>query len=593
MLKYLFALFFICSSQLFAQERSDAQEVLDYVNDSIYYDLDGSLSRINGVLDNSINDQSLKAKLLSRKALILDIQGDFEACIDNYHKALDLQKIVQDSSEMSFIYNNMGVAYYDRYRPNEAIEFYLKSARIDSSLGLIEDYIASMQNIGVIYSGQNKSKIADSIYNALIPLAKKAEYKSILTPLYANKSKLYILSNDLEYARNSIDLAYSYLMFSQDPTSPITLAVLKGNILLRQNKHHEAIKMLNADSLLSLAAKFPEREMYIDELKAQLYFSAKNVDSALYYYDRFMGKKDSLLDIDTQSKVEEIRSKYKLAEKDKELAKAKAKDAQQKNEILEEKEKSASNSAQRNLLIALVAILGIIILFFVQRYRTKQNEKRILEDKIKAKEELLELKESMMGEIHHRIKNNLQLVSSMLVLQGNLLDENTKQKFDESRKRIESISKVHEQLYTSSNYEYLDIKIFIDELCNELLVMSKHPIKLEIEGLTRKVHVDTIVPIALIINEWVTNSIKYAFDDDGLDKTIGIKFELSDGKLVLSYQDSGKGIKDQAHTGFGSMMVKSLCRQLKAKQIMDDRKGFYSKLEITKFKLENEVDSHS
>ncbi len=593
MLKYLFALTFICSSQLMAQDRSDAQKVLDYVNDSIYYDLDGSLKRINSVLDKALSDESIKAKLLSRKALILDIQGEFEACIDNYHKALELQKSILDSNEISFIYNNMGVAYYDRYRPNEAILFYLKSARIDSARGLIEDYIASMQNIGVIYSGQNNSNAADSIYNALIPLAKSAGYNSILTPLYSNKTKLYVLSNDLESARKSIDLAYSFLQYSQDPSSPLTLAVLKGNILLRQNKHQEALEILNADTLLNLAANFPEREMYIDELKAQLYFSAQKVDSALFYYDKFMGKKDSLLNIDTQSKVEEIRSKYKLAEKDKELAKAKAIDAQQKNVILEEKEKSASNRAQRNLLIALVAVLGIIILFFVQRYRAKQNEKRILEDKIKAKEELLELKESMMGEIHHRIKNNLQLVSSMLVLQGNLMDEPTKQKFEESRKRIESISKVHEQLYTSSNYEYLNIKVFIDELCNELLVMSKHPIKLKIDSFNKKVHVDTIVPIALIINEWVTNSIKYAFDEDELDKAIEIKFALDGDKLLLTYSDSGKGIKDGALIGFGSMMVKSLCRQLKAKLSLEDRKGFYSKLEITKFKLENEVDSHS
>jgi len=104
----------------------------------------------------------------------------------------------------------MGVAYYDRYRPNEAIQFYLKSARIDSAPGLIEDYIASMQNIGVIYSGENNSNAADSIYNALIPLAKSAGYNSILTPLYSNRTKLYVLSNDFRmgYIRFPLEVEY-------------------------------------------------------------------------------------------------------------------------------------------------------------------------------------------------------------------------------------------------------------------------------------------------------------------------------------------------------------------------------------------------
>lgn len=584
----------LCSTIASAQKNQDAQHVLDYVNDSIYYNLDESLNRINSALKQPIKNPGIKAKLLARKALILDIQGDFEECVGYYHQALELQNIVNDSGEISFIYNNMGVAYYDRYRTKEAVEFYLKSAKIDSALGLTEDYIASMQNVGVIYSSQNNLKAADSIYNAMIPIATSAGYKSILTPLYSNKTKIFILQGNLSDAEKSLALATRFLTYSQDPTSPLTLTILRGNIYLRQNKYKQALKLLNNDSIVSLASDFPERAIYIDELKSQLYFSSHSIDSAFYYYDRFLSRKDSLLNLETQSKVEEIRSKYKLVEKDKELVKAKVKDEQQRNEILKEKEKTASNKAQRNLLIALVAILAIVILFFVQRYRIKQNEKRILEDKIRAREELLELKESMMGEIHHRIKNNLQMVSSMLVLQGSFLDNNNaKQKFDDSRKRIESIAKIHEQLYTSSNYEYLDAQKFARDLCEQTLKISEYKIALTINPFGYKIHVDTLVPIALILNEWLTNSIKHAFDIHSHENQIQINFKLEGEKLIVEYSDNGKGLTPHTENGFGSMMVRSLCRQLKATLESNHQKGFYSCLEITKFKLDDEVYRHS
>jgi PAS domain S-box-containing protein len=172
-------------------------------------------------------------------------------------------------------------------------------------------------------------------------------------------------------------------------------------------------------------------------------------------------------------------------------------------------------------------------------------ERKLNEEKIKAS---LEEKEVLLKEVHHRVKNNMQIISSLLRLQsGYITDEKNIEIFKESQNRILSMSLVHEKLYTSRDFTKIDIKDYITDLTNTLLYSGKSSgghiaLKLVVDDVF--LGVNSAVPFGLMLNELVTNCIKHAFPDGTDGKiTIGLH-ETGDGGIELIVSDNGVGIPE-------------------------------------------------
>jgi PAS domain S-box-containing protein len=191
---------------------------------------------------------------------------------------------------------------------------------------------------------------------------------------------------------------------------------------------------------------------------------------------------------------------------------------------------------------------------------------KIAENEIK---ESLEDKKVLLREIHHRVKNNLQIISSLLNLQSDYLEnEKDKNIFRDSQSRVKSMAIIHEKLYQSSNFSEIDFKGYIDSLTSYLFQSypinpSKIKFESDIDDIT--LSMDTAIPCGLIINELVSNSLKYAFPDDR-DGKIKIKLKSIDDHFVLEIEDNGIGfpenfdIKDTESLGL--KLVYSLTKQI-------------------------------
>jgi two-component sensor histidine kinase/sensor domain CHASE-containing protein len=157
----------------------------------------------------------------------------------------------------------------------------------------------------------------------------------------------------------------------------------------------------------------------------------------------------------------------------------------------------------------------------------------------------IEEKEVLLREIHHRVKNNMQVVSSLLLLQTqNIKDEKYLNIFNDSNNRILSIALIHEKLYESKNFVNIDIKEYITELVSNLLDSYGRTgnVKFEINVENVSLDINNSVPCGLIINELVTNSLKHAFPE-GRQGIIKITFTLKDNNMLqLSISDDGIGI---------------------------------------------------
>lgn len=192
----------------------------------------------------------------------------------------------------------------------------------------------------------------------------------------------------------------------------------------------------------------------------------------------------------------------------------------------------------------------------------------------------LKEKEQLLKEVHHRVKNNLQIISSLLNLQSEFVDD---EKFlaliRESKNRITSMSLIHEMLYSSKNLSQINFKEYIETLYHSIYSTFitkdfKIDIKLKVDP---EIHfeIDTMIPIGLILNEIITNSLKYAFPNK--KGRISFKAEKQAKNLILTISDNGIGIPPNfdyhKSKSLGLQLIYLLADQIDAQISLDLEQG--------------------
>jgi len=159
----------------------------------------------------------------------------------------------------------------------------------------------------------------------------------------------------------------------------------------------------------------------------------------------------------------------------------------------------------------------------------------------------LDAKEMLLKEIHHRMKNNLMIISSLLNLQSRYIkDEESKNIFKESQNRARSMALMHERLYQSADLKSIDFGDYISTQANDIYhtyVMDTNLIKLNIDVDDLRLDINTSIPLGLIVNELVTNSLKHGFPE-GKSGEIGIIFHKQDENYILEIKDNGVGFSE-------------------------------------------------
>lgn len=195
----------------------------------------------------------------------------------------------------------------------------------------------------------------------------------------------------------------------------------------------------------------------------------------------------------------------------------------------------------------------------------------------------LQEKEILLREIHHRVKNNLQFVSSLLSLQASVLpDEQTRAAFEDSQRRLRGMALVHEQLYRSANLGQIHIKSYLQDLVAQVrdsMTVAARPVAISLELEDIVLPVDIAIPCGLIINELVSNTLKYAFEPElGRSGQLRLSLRLEpDNMLVLVVSDNGVGlpltVDYNRTTTLGLQLVNMLTRQLKGRLELDRSEG--------------------
>ena len=243
---------------------------------------------------------------------------------------------------------------------------------------------------------------------------------------------------------------------------------------------------------------------------------------------------------------------------------------------------SERNAAQRNLFIGLT--LGFVLLlasgayFMIRIRRQNQVIELALEEKI-----------VLLKEIHHRVKNNLQMISSLLGLQSRYTsDETASRALKESQGRVTSVSLIHQRLYSETNLTGVFMREYVQELTEELLYSANADdmdVHLDIDDLN--LDIDTVIPLGLILNELITNAIKYGRRESG---TLNVLLKEENSILSLIVSDRGLGFPPdfdpKITNSYGMKLIRSLSDKLKAETSFNNLKdgGAQIQINICKYK---------
>jgi len=263
-------------------------------------------------------------------------------------------------------------------------------------------------------------------------------------------------------------------------------------------------------------------------------------------------------------------------------------EAANKITLLDSKNQIQEVKLSQQKIIMSIGGFGLALISGLLFFLFRSNKKVKSQNEIISKS--LEEKDTLLREIHHRVKNNLQLVSSLLSLQSRTIeDPKALEALNSGKARVRSMALIHQDLYNRENLTGLNVKEYLEKLCNELITTyqvdtDKISLTTEIEDIN--LDVDTLVPLGLVINELLTNALKYAFPN-GDKGNVLVKFFEKNGQLFLEVKDDGVGLdlSKKSKSSFGYKLVNTLLRQMRGKLDQVEGDGTHIVLSFNEYKI--------
>lgn len=242
------------------------------------------------------------------------------------------------------------------------------------------------------------------------------------------------------------------------------------------------------------------------------------------------------------------------------------------------------------IMYGILVLLGLLLTFAFVFIRQKNEHNKTLQVKNKIIEEAMSEKETLLREIHHRVKNNLQIVSSILSLQGRYTnDPHIESAIREGKDRVTSMSLIHQNLYQKDNLKGVDVQDYFIKLFSSLFDsynIQPDKIDLELDIAPLNLDVDTIVPIGLVVNELVSNALKHAFPEDRKG-IVSVSLKESNDSIILIVEDDGVGLnvlEINENKSMGYTLIETFKNKLNAQVEIDSDAGTKITLQIKKYK---------
>ncbi|MEO6313617.1 MAG: histidine kinase dimerization/phosphoacceptor domain -containing protein [Chitinophagaceae bacterium] len=499
------------------------------------------------------------------------LRGNYKLALDYCLMALrDAERVKDSSLSYCQINNYMAITLCHLKERQRAIGYYKTALRISEKYKNNSDVLLVMNNMVRNYIELKKPREALELMKS-IP-------KELLVP-----------TSEEGYILTSLCYASIYFALKEYPETGIHC-----NQILEQIKVHMPRAQVVNDFYQLLIGYYLESRQFsaagiylhkIDSLSRKLddparirdnYYLAFRLDtatgstrSAIANLLKFQHLHDSLFDETSSREMQQMEVEYET-QKNKNEIKIKDQDIvllNQKNELQQSGLQRADMA--RHFSIGGLGLLLVIIALLYRRFRDKQKSSNVISAKNEMLQRLVIEKEWLVKEVHHRVKNNLQMVISLLNTQSAFLDNGpAKLAIRDSQRRMYAMALIHQKLYQSEKVCMIDMQGYINELASYLKDIFNANADICFEQAVEPVslNVSQAVPVGLILNEAITNSIKYAFSKNS-EGLIRISLTVAaDDQIHLEVADNGRGLPDNVNVlkskSLGMNLITGLARQL-------------------------------
>ena len=505
-----------------------------------------------------------------RLGYIAENEGDFAVATQHLYRALDLFEKAEDDHGTVKAFIGLGKLFFKMDQFKEGIKITKRSESLfsDEFTDEIKAYYHLV--LGNNYKGAGMYDLALVHYNLCRQLAEVNKFNIDLIYTHTFMADIYQEQNQPALAREHYSKAIEYAKTYKDRNLQTFPFIGSGRLYNREGKYELAIEQFEA----AMATKFDRvHNYYFHEIYRELSiaFSGLGKDSeALEHMTTYASLRDSFFTERSDRLRSEMQTKYETEKKEK---------------AIQEKKIQLSLT----LALLMLAVLGGI--FFWRAFRAKKKMTKVLEERNEEKEFLIK-------EIHHRVKNNLQILASLLNLQSDYIhDPEVVEVVTEGLNRVQTMGLIHQKLYTGNDLAAVDMKDYIFDLSKHLLeTFGLHDIiDVKISSSIPHLDVDSAIPLGLIINELMTNALKYAFIGmENGEISIELWINAAD-ELCLNITDNGVGDNfphaKKDSTSFGTDLIKILTKKLRGTITQTSKNGYSTCIRFTKYRTREKVST--
>lgn len=521
-------------------------------------------------LSKDLGNEMLMAKAFEEISLNQRILGNSVASLTASFEALKIYEELKLIKPQAAINSQLGVIYVNNKDSIEGIRYLSRSLQCYEEL---EDsfYIALMNiNLGEAYRLIDIHDSAEICFNKSLEINKHMNNDLIFAYAIGNLGMIHSTEGKLDLAKNELSQAINILVDLGDPYSVAVYKSEIGDILIQEGKGNSGELLLLESLEIAQKEGLKEQIRDISKKLANYYESTGQFKYAMAYRKDFEIYRDSIINYENVRKIEQLHGEYEIDKKETEI-----------NFL------NKTNKIQKNIgyCLGFGALIFIVLSFFLFRLYKKYKKANIL---LNEQKEIIQKREDekalLLKELNHRVKNNLQMISSLLNLQSHQLKGHPAAELLKAVKyRVEALSLVHQKLYKEDYNTKIALNEYIEELALNLVHCFDKNVKLNLELENIEVDIDTAIPLGLIVNELITNSLKHAFNKK-INPVLDIVVKEDNNQLIISISDNGEGISDKNKNGktdsFGLKLVNSLLKQLKGQLECKNHNGCCWKISI-------------
>ena len=477
-------------------------------------------------------------------------QGYYELAIDNLQQARRIYEHMNYYSRLAYALNYLGGVYFDLYEFEKSLVYYKSALRLHEQNNDPWGVAIICRVMGRIYSARNKSDSAEYYYQKSLGIALKLNDRN--GEMYSRRflGSQYLANKQYPEAMNMFQKSLKLANENNNPKEIVNnlydIGVLYENQqMFDKSATYYLMSIGMADSL-----KLYYEKMIACKSLSNVYESKKDYTHALMYYKQYKTVSDTIFSEKKRKNMDELQLKYETEKKNHEINRLR----------LEEIAREARMKNQRIFNYSLIIGMALVFLIVIVLWYSNNQKK-------KANREI----ETLLKEIHHRVRNNLQTISSLLSLQSShITDNRIRDAVKEGQNRVKSMALIHQMLYQQEKLSRINFSEYINQLTeaiSESFMTIPEKVVYQVHCEPVELDVDTAIPLGLIVNELLVNAHKYAFNETDKGVITILLSQTEKDRYTLKIKDNGKGmpgnIKIEETNTLGLKLVSLLVRQIR------------------------------